>query len=125
MKRRLVWSAVAACVLALVSGLTIWRARPHPVNRANLERIQNAMTLAEVEAIFGCPPGEYATVDCMQHLTTNISEWRVKRWVSDEGEFRVQFDEDTGGHVTATAYRELMVLPQPGLFDRLRAWLGW
>lgn len=122
-KRRLVW--VVAC-LALAVGLGIWFVtRPHPVNETNFNRIRVGMTQAEVEAILGCPPGDYATRPWMADAFEEDYQEpdRLETWASDWGYIRVRFDKSD--RVSAKELRDQFPIPQPGLLDRLRAWLGW
>jgi hypothetical protein len=52
---------LVACALAV--GYVTYRLSPPPeslpINRSNFDRVQEGMPLAEVEEIFGCPPGVY------------------------------------------------------------------
>jgi hypothetical protein len=52
---------VVLAVLVAVGAFVLWP-RPDRITRENCERIREGMSLAEVEAILGGPPGDYRTV---------------------------------------------------------------
>lgn len=71
------------------------------VSRADFERIQVGMTQAEVEAIIGGPPGEYAGYKPPWHYRSLESPFAVigterKKWTGDGGVIYVGFDVDDG-----------------------------
>ncbi len=116
------WLAAAAS-LGLTVCVSVWQVSgPHPVNRANFERIQVGMTQAEVEAILGCPPGDYATVDYLPEFC-GFMILGATVWVSNDGDVRVWFDNE--GRVEQAYFFELLVRRPPSLLDRVRAWVGW
>lgn len=130
MKRRLVWVGIAVC-LALAVCLSAWLlSRPHPVNRANFQRIQVGMTLAEVEDILG-PPGDHAGVIYLSRCRLS-GRWPESErddqgagfeWMSNEGEIAIWFDEDR--RVAKTRFWEPQVCQPPVILDRIHSRLGW
>ena len=59
MGRRRLLGALA--LVGLAAGLVVWLMPPRPgITRDNYERLRAAMTLAEVEAVLGGPPGNYS-----------------------------------------------------------------
>ncbi|HMF15961.1 MAG TPA: hypothetical protein VKE98_02090 [Gemmataceae bacterium] len=111
-KRRLFWLAYAACVLLAV----FWGARlltpRHRINRESLEKIQVGMTLEEVEAILGVPPGDYATKEI------GIA------WVGEEGAIHVMLNPE--GRVSYLAWLEPWreLIGEVTFLDKLRGWFG-
>jgi hypothetical protein len=61
-RRELLAAAVGLAVLVAVGAFAAWP-RPDRVTRENCDRIRKGMSRAEVEAIFGGPPGDYRTVE--------------------------------------------------------------
>jgi hypothetical protein len=111
-KPRLFWLTFAACLgLAAFWGVRLLTPR-HRINRESLEKIQVGMTLEEVEAILGVPPGDYATKEC------GIA------WVGDEGAIHVMLTPE--GRVSykgwVEPWREL--IGEVTLLDKLRGWFG-
>jgi hypothetical protein len=115
MSRRVYLLGVGLALVALAFATTDWALSLQPgVTEANLRCIRPGMTLAEVEALFGCrwragfidngTPGELGF------------EWEGARGVAD-----VSFDLKQRAR-KATWYHHSRV---NSLFSRLRAWLGW
>jgi hypothetical protein len=52
---------------------------PHRIDQAHFELIQDGMTKADVEAIFGVPPGQYdwAEADSVAHLMRAVAAARL------------------------------------------------
>jgi hypothetical protein len=73
-----------------------------PETRTVIEQVEYGMTLAEVEKLLGGPAGDYRTVP-LSDLDV-VSEFRSgparydylpsKRWLRDEGDVTVYFDEE-------------------------------
>jgi hypothetical protein len=64
MKKRRRYLLVAGFLLSAlcVGGYSIYESiAGGPIRYRNFEKIQEGMTLAEVEGLLGCPPGNYAT----------------------------------------------------------------
>jgi hypothetical protein len=114
--RKQMWKLALALALLLACVTTLlWLFPPPPsrVTRAAFEKIEEGMTLAEVEAIMGGPAGSYLAWDCELHLdgTPEIDGemWdrylrlkeprhdREEEWWGDEGRVFVFFDK--GGRV--------------------------
>ena len=109
-KRRIYWLTFAACVgLAVFWGVRLLTP-PHRINRESLEKIQVGMTLDEVEAILGVPPGEYATKEC------------GIEWVGDEGAIHVMLNPE--GRVSYKAWLEPWFIGEVTFFDKLQGWFG-
>jgi hypothetical protein len=72
--------------------------RPSPVTRAAFERIEVGMSLAEVEAILGGPPGDYTTRPSRFILIVDPSYSMINEkvdvlvWRGDEGQAHVFVD---------------------------------
>jgi hypothetical protein len=123
-KRMLGLVGVAAGLIAFVG----WRAFAPPPPRINLDsfaRIQPGMTQAEVEAILGVPPGDYAAAGSVRPtLGVNPNELpagaRREDWWAEEAAVAVWFGQD-GRVVNATAAS--WTTDSPWL-ERVRRWLG-
>src|SRR5262245_20090108 len=116
--------------------LTLWLTTPKQhVTREAFDRIQNGMTLAEVEAIIGLPQGNYATGPTWvvaSPTATTPGVYRVKlgynprdarwcQWTDDYGMIRVHFDEQ--GKADAKEFDHCCPM-NPRFLDRLRKLLG-
>ena len=84
-----------------------------PIRYANLDKIEGGMSMAEVEELLGCPPGNYASGPMQRKLVAadgesvwvsmdfSQSEFLAKRggtifvWFGDRGEISVEFDEES------------------------------
>jgi hypothetical protein len=65
MRKKLSWLLFALGVLSTVAILA-WTLLPHDrINKAAYDQIKVGMTKAEVEAVFGLPPGVYCDRDAM------------------------------------------------------------
>ena len=60
-KRRLLWFGLATGIVLVVYLVMRPGVPKHNINLASLEKIENGMTLADVEAILGVPSGDYTT----------------------------------------------------------------
>jgi hypothetical protein len=113
-------------LLAVVVGIfPLLAPTPHRIDHDHFALIQDGMTKAEVEAIFGVPPGEYdwaeqsyagqtlwtSAVSLMQQgdrqnqavvrfLLASLETAATETWVSRHGAFSVQFNGD--GRVVCT-----------------------
>src|SRR4051794_12432254 len=85
----------------LVAGLS-WPSYSK-LTRANMEKVQQGMTRAEVEAILGAPPGDYAAEGTLYSPCDRL--WLYEAlWTCDDGWLGVMFDDsgrvavcETGG----------------------------
>jgi hypothetical protein len=135
--RQLLLLGVAAALL-LAACLALWlAARPARVSRARFEAVRAGMTVEEVEAALGGPPGDYRTGEVKLDLSGGQPEFdnamlapevllgerhfRHEWWQGDEGNAWVCFDEDRRV-VTKEFTPGERVASTP--LDRLRRWLG-
>jgi hypothetical protein len=97
------WPFFVALCAAIVA--VIWLpATRSQINQNNYDRIQDGMTLSEVNAILGVPPGDRRTREVMnpQKVAPEETWWRhdnhscssAEYWVSDEGWIWVGFSSD-------------------------------
>jgi hypothetical protein len=129
-RRRLLLLVVPAVTLAGL--LAFWLLWPRSaITRANAERIQEGMTLAEVEDILGGPPrddgvgliavqrrdGSEGTIP-RSELLGILGQVEGKSWLSDE--VLVWITLDHAGRVTSCSV-EPVRLASP--LDKLRRWL--
>ena len=115
MKKRLLLKL--GLVALLGAGLFVawlwWTVPRTGICRYTANQVKEGMTLNDVEAIIGLPPGDYCT-----------KPWRLmnyyarKFWCSDDGLILVTLDED--GLVTST---EFISDKQDALLDRVRRFL--
>jgi hypothetical protein len=135
-RRRVLLLGSVAVVVALVVG---WWAVPRPsaINPENAAKINEGMTLAEVEAILGGPPLDESTMGILRDAVTNDEaiprriegpRWgagkrdgSIHRWASDAAYIRII--GNTAGGVWAVDWVRVRLEPQGGL-DALRRWLG-
>jgi hypothetical protein len=124
-RRRLPLVGLGAVAL-LAGGLFAWLGLPRPgVTRANYERIQEGMTLPEVESILGGPPGNYSRLP-----DNEAGLWAIdfadpelgpqyfrgrEAWVG--GELAVAVWLNDQGRVRRKAAFDV---PEPTFLDRLR-----
>jgi hypothetical protein len=94
MRKSLFWLVPLAVLLCLFGALAaLLSPRSCPVTKASSERIREGMTLAEVEALLGRPPGDYSTGP-----TRLISkEWKsIEQVERDFGRPVLHWDGDEG-----------------------------
>jgi hypothetical protein len=120
--RRFLFLFLAAVVVGLAVGVLLLWPRPSAISPENCERIQNGMTLADVEAFLGGPPGTYTTdgqdwsMGMLDNGVRSITHTR-RVWVGDNGGIRIDFDEH--GHVAVCQW-----CPRgESLLNRMRRWL--
>src|SRR5437588_11655937 len=77
----------------------LWYVWPHDqISRASCEQIHEGMTLRDVEAVLGGPPGTYTangqdwSMGMLHNGVRPITHTR-EVWVGDDGGIRVDFDE--------------------------------
>src|SRR5262249_59202506 len=103
-----------------------WLAQPaHRINRAAYELLREGMTQAEVEAIFGVPPGDYASVDLFVAPADRYlfpREFRAQEWLSDEGCVGIAFRPD--GTVAVKHFARVSVATQHPKLNRILRRLG-
>ena len=96
MRRRVAVGAAGFAVLTAGVLFAHWFAtRPtHNINEATIGQITEGMTLAEVEAIFGVPPGDYSTRSVDYTTTCSRIGWHSSlTWKSNEAILSVDFDD--------------------------------
>lgn len=123
----------------------VWYAGPtHRITREMQQQIQEGMTLAEVEAILGCPPGCYFAGRAAVRIGAENSDFEREIWLFCENEREVEqrvvhnLDADyqytwvtcTGAvAVDCNAERRVIYssfceVEPTGLFERFRLWLS-
>jgi hypothetical protein len=126
LRRRRLLLGVLGAVALVACGLFAWLLLPRPgVTRANYERIQEGMTLPEVEGILGGLPGNYsrfpdneASLWALDWADPELSLHYFRgreAWVGDELAVAVWFNDQ--GRVRRKAAFEV---PEPTFLDRLR-----
>lgn len=126
----------------------LWWTAP-PISRANFLRIEDGMTLAEVEGLLGGPPGDYSTGDLEPEAPTaeeaarfgseaearlsarallrryrgaaDGSDGHEPGWVGDRALIVVRLDE--AGRVAGRDFASVRPVAEPPL-AKLRRWLG-
>jgi hypothetical protein len=99
------------------------KTNPPPVSHERYERIREGMTVEEVEAVIGVPPGNYETR--RHRRITYAFPWSDSIWRGDEGAIAVRFDGS--GRVkwhTFIDISEYTVDDDPNFVEKLREWLG-
>lgn len=127
MRRRTV--AWIAGLLILI-GVVLSFAWPRAGKRLNVEsfsRIQPGMTLADVERLFGGPPGNYGRYSEKSGvMTAEGYNWppgsAEKVWYDDSHRFEIYFDQE--GRVVGLHKRAHYQQTNLSWLDRLRSWLG-
>jgi outer membrane protein assembly factor BamE (lipoprotein component of BamABCDE complex) len=115
--------AAAAVAMALSATAFVYlSAKERRINRATASRITPGMTRLEVEALLGCPPGDYTTRGWEGYSNSHYNEpYWGKSWVSDAGEILVDFDPE--GKVRAAAFYDFIF--QETRLERLRRAIGF
>ena len=125
-KPRLFLLAFAACLgVAVFWGVRLLPPR-HRINPESFEKIQVGMTLEEVEAILGVPPGDYATKQHVYDLWGGDGVVLGLRhrigWVGDEGAIHVILNPE--GSVSHKLWLDLWFIGEVTFLDKLRGWFG-
>ncbi len=102
LKSKRFWTCIVLGVLAIsIMGPVIWIAVPQPgINRQNFHKIQMGMTVDEVTALMGHPPGNYAGPTSFITMTSqgesigNTAKPASQAWMSDSGCIMVVLDEN-------------------------------
>ena len=115
MSRRVYLLGVGLALVALGLAFAHWLLPP-TVTPALVKRVRPGMTVREVEALFGRPAGPL--------------RFNVLQWDGPDGAALVFLDPDSrvcAAEFVRWGLGDDDVAPQspPGLFARLRAWLGW
>ena len=92
----------------------------------SFEKIQVGMTLEEVEAILGVPPGDYATKQHVYDLWGGDGVVLGLRhrigWAGDEGAIHVILNPE--GSVSHKLWLDLWFIGEVTFLDKLRGWFG-
>ncbi len=119
MKRRRVIVGLVVLAIAGLLLVTFWPRGPRPC-RATFEHVREGMTLAEIEAVVGGPPGNYSDG---YHLGLVFYDRPPPTlWTADDGELCVEFSAD--GWACSVQVLDVVALPQPSWLDRFSARLG-
>ena len=102
MQRRMRLVALAGLAVGVAAGVVVLWPWGDRVTTANFSHVRPGMTRAEVETIFGGPPGDYATVRTVSanrpyEYVVNMaggSTVRCSDWRDDSCLIRVTWDED-------------------------------
>jgi hypothetical protein len=98
---------IAAAVGLAAVGVYSWSQRKPDFTAAQHLRINEGMTLQQVEAILGCPPGDYTRAGVPPSHSDSIlstEETREEAWLGETGSIHVTFDKD--GRVALSSYSE-------------------
>jgi hypothetical protein len=126
--RRVLISMSIPAVLAIGIFVGGWLLQPKPrINQETLDGIKVGMTLSEVEATIGAPPGDYGVGKGEIEFWTGREPPRgklrndYKAWLGQTGAICVWFDANgkAADYEVFDVYRE-----HDSNFDRLLAWLG-
>ena len=111
MSRRVYLLGVGLALVALALAVTDWALSLQPgVTEANVKRIREGMTLAEVERLFGRSPDRRIGGDCPRESC---------QWYTPAGDAVVELHN---GRVRSVEWFEGH---PPSPLTRLRAWMGW
>ena len=120
MRRRRVIVGFVVLAAGGLAAVALTLLRPIPLED-RVHRIQPGMTAAEVEAVLGAPPGNYARhITYVRHGGIRLNTDPAKEWDWDEGCVTVRFGPD--GRVEAVEFYPNT--DPPSAWDRLRARLG-
>ncbi|MFT3880718.1 MAG: hypothetical protein QM703_13765 [Gemmatales bacterium] len=117
-------------IVLLFCGALIWSLRHRPGSKIDPERVEMimpGMTVEEVTAIIGDPPGDYFTLteDKLDYHTPKAGELR---WANDD--YAIWVTLDAGGKVAETYHvqsfdRFVRKFQERSFWWRVRDWLGW
>lgn len=115
------------CIITIAVILLAIRIVPlrHGVNESRrvfdqtlCDEIIIGMTITEVEALLGVPPGDYSSRRCQRApITTGASDEGWKHWISDEGEIVVLFND--AELVQDVTYKKVVILTELSLFEKI------
>jgi hypothetical protein len=113
-------SLLAVGLCGLVLTFHLWQ-EPPGITRANYDKIEAGMTKAEVEAILGCPPGNFGA-DVEPVATVQTGAMFRSCWIGNNAVISVTF---TFGPVRRVAQKHYGELRRGQFLDRLRALVTW
>jgi hypothetical protein len=102
-----------------------WRSHTpaHRITGSNLSKIKMGMAQADVEAIFGAPPGVYSdqpvNATYWQDTDDFLAGWRREDWRTTSALCVVYFD----GDAKVISFGSCEIGPAPW-FDQVKRWLG-
>ena len=121
-KRWVVVLMVATC-LGVVGFAAYLRTCAMAINKEIVAKIENGMTLAEVEAILGGPARDESNALALGgycRAEPDRSDWSIKEWISDDAAVAVWFGDDE----FVTDSTEFTILRQhESYLDKVRRWL--
>jgi hypothetical protein len=130
MKKLLSELLVVLVVLLVLLGTMLLLIFPQEsrVTKAAFDRIEEGMTLAEVEAVLGGPEGDYRTRPTGLVLDPYggglmMYQGTLREWWGDEAYILVGFD--AGGRVELRRFVEVVQIRDPGLIELLQWRLQW
>jgi hypothetical protein len=119
---------LTALVFALAVGWAGWRCYRLKlvITFERMSDIQQGMTLAEVTAIIGGPPGDYTGGDAITYMRGSVGEdssvfYEGTNWWGREGMIQVQFDQY--GRVESAGYYSARSIHRADMWSRLRTML--
>jgi hypothetical protein len=131
MRRRWLFGIGSLIGVGLVTLVACWLPPRSPINRDAFERIEIGMTVAQVEAAIGLPPGDYGTrwirvpvlsADAEDEFWRLAHEKKYISWSSDEGEILIRVSPE--GVVTNKMFYKLVGSPRETPWERLLRWIG-
>jgi hypothetical protein len=110
MQRWRIAALVALSAVCLTGVILHWTIPSVQLSYKLYGRISHEMTLKDVEALFGGPPGKYRTIECVLFETqivddSGCNDPSIAEWESSEGSIQVEFDES--GHVKDKDYSSI------------------
>ena len=126
MKRRRLLLLMGLVTTAATMGcLALWlTSLRHRINEESVKLIQEGMTQADVQAVFGVPPGDYSNGGIP--IYSRDSDWLEpvdrKEWIGDAVAVEVFFD--SAGKVLHVYQNQVAQFPDESLPTRVRHWLG-
>lgn len=137
MRKRLFIGLGLVVVVLGACYLTLWLTTPRQrVRREAFEHIRVGMTLAEIEAIVGLPPGDYTTrpsvIQCaadqedvagayFEYGSRDDPKRRWREWIGDQGLIVVRLNAES--KVSDSGFCDVRPA-EPSFLERLRKLLG-
>jgi hypothetical protein len=123
--RRLFAATFVMALIVCAIGTSLIRGPKGGITRANYDKIRLGMTQDDVEALLGCPPGDYTDGRPVMGIDSYggsvlMREGVMKEWWDELGIIQVGFDN--GGCVLWTRFVEVSTGPQT-FIDRVKAWV--
>jgi hypothetical protein len=133
-KRRWTLLGLGTVAMVAVMGLAFWMGAPrHRINKESIGLIEQGMSQAEVEAIFGVPPGDYSsnTPNASAWIPTTLSNSLKMTFIVPEGEQKTWMGEKVG---VTLVFNPLVVekpyviffreFQEESVYSKFRRWLG-